>query len=111
MSNLTADVAFILRHFVHDLPWLAAIVILVGAGFALWPLLFGDGSVEQALDTGAAFAIGFAAILPVLWLRYRTVRNLGGRRTGIAVAMAIAWAAMILVLAWPFLESLDTPLG
>lgn len=105
------DVGFVLRHFARDLPWLVAIATVIGAGFTVVPLLLADASVDEALETGAALSIGLAAILPTLWVRYRTIRELGGRRTGIALAMAVAWGALVFLVAWPFLASLDAHLA
>ena len=106
------DVAFILRHFVRDLPWLLTSLVVIGGGFAMGPMISGDATAGDALEVGVGMGIGLTAFLPVARLRPSTIRKLGGRRTVIAVGMAVAWAAVVLLAAWPLLTSLDAgPFG
>lgn len=100
-------VVFILRRFARDLPWLVAVAVVITAGFVAVPLVLGDASTSEALETGIALSIGMVAILPTVWLRFRVVRELGGRRTMLALAVAAVWGGMVILLALPMLNALD----
>lgn len=100
-------VVFILRRFIRDLPWLVPVAAVITAGFIVVPLVLGDASSEEALETGIALSIGMVAILPTIWLRFRILRELGGRRSALAYAMAAAWGGSVILLALPILNALD----
>lgn len=101
------EALFVLRRFARDLPWLTAIVVVLAVGFMVVPTLIDRRPFEESLRFGAGLGIGMVAIVPLIWIRFRVIRELGGRRTALAFLMGAVWAAVVILLALPFLDSLE----